>query len=96
LLDDDFFIGLLDTASEFVNVVNNLVDGLGGVKGLLLTISTYILRIANTKISDELKRLTGPSVKAQTKEAYETKMRANEALGEISKSSKSKESQVVA
>jgi hypothetical protein len=96
LIDDDFFIDLLDAAGGFVDIVNNLIGGLGGVKGLLLTISTYVLRIAKTKFSDELKRLTGPSVKQQTLEAQQTKTTANQQLKEIATGGKSHESKVLA
>jgi hypothetical protein len=63
LIDDEFFINLLDGASKFLDFIKQAIDGLGGMKGLLATISTYILTIARTKFSDELKRLTGPSQK---------------------------------
>ena len=96
LIDDTFFIKLLNTASSFIDIVNDLIDGLGGVEGLLATISTYVLRIARTKFSDELKRLTGPSQKKQAIQAQETKIEANQKLKEVASAGKSHESQAIA
>jgi hypothetical protein len=63
LINDEFFIDLANGAGKLLDIIDKTVDGLGGVKGLLATISTYVLTIARTKISSELIRLTGPSTK---------------------------------
>ena len=97
LIDDEFFINLLDGASKFLDFIKQAIDGLGGMKGLLATISTYILTIARTKFSDELKRLTGPSPKKQAEAAMQMKIDANTELSNMAKSGgASKESQVTA
>lgn len=40
LIDDKFFIGLNNTISGFLDLINSVIDGLGGLKGVLLTIGT--------------------------------------------------------
>ena len=97
LLDDEFFIDLMDGASGLLDIIKNAIEGLGGVKGLLATISTYVLTIARTQIGDELKRLTGPSQKKQAEMAEQMKSQANQTLGDMTKSSTtSKEAEVTA
>lgn len=97
LIDDEFFINLLDGASKFLDFIKQAIDGLGGMKGLLATISTYILTIARTKFSDELKRLTGPSQKQQAEQAMQMKRDANTELKNMAAAGgASKESQVTA
>lgn len=83
LIDDEFFIKLTNTVAKLVDGIKNIVDGLGGVKGLLATISTYVLTIGRTKISEELIRLTGPSQKKQAEISKQQKMSANQALQDI-------------
>lgn len=55
LLNDQFFISITNGFSKFLNVISELLDGLGGVKGLLLTISSIIV----TRYMAELPRLMG-------------------------------------
>ena len=55
LLDDKFFISITNGFGKFLNVISELLDGLGGVKGLLLTISSIIV----TRYMAELPRLMG-------------------------------------
>lgn len=55
LLNDQFFISITNGFSKFLNIISELLDGLGGVKGLLLTISSIIV----TRYMAELPRLMG-------------------------------------
>lgn len=55
LLNDQFFISITNGFSKFLNVISELLDGLGGVKGLLLTISSILV----TRYMAELPRLMG-------------------------------------
>lgn len=55
LLNDQFFISITNGFGKFLNVISELLDGLGGVKGLLLTISSIIV----TRYMAELPRLMG-------------------------------------
>lgn len=84
LIDDEFFVGLLNGASSLLDILNEVISGLGGVKGLLSTITTYILTIARTKFSDELKRLTAPSEAKKAKQDMQTKLTATEELAKMS------------
>jgi TP901 family phage tail tape measure protein len=45
VLDDDFFIGLLDALSATIDGVGSLVDAFGGLKGILFTIGSYATRL---------------------------------------------------
>lgn len=45
LIDDDFMIDIIDFLAEAIEFVDNLVDNLGGVKGVILIISNILLRI---------------------------------------------------
>lgn len=83
LINDEFFIDLLNGAEKLLDIIKQTVQGLGGVKGLLATISTYVLTIARTQIADELTRLTGPRRKTQVEEAYKTRQEANEELSKV-------------
>ena len=44
LLNDEFFIDILNGFEKFLGGVSDVVDGLGGMKGMLLAISTIIMR----------------------------------------------------
>lgn len=50
LLDDNFFIDLIDGAADLLDILNGIVKSLGGAKGLLLGISTIVL----TKMRPEI------------------------------------------
>ena len=43
LLDDKFFIGLLNFTEKIVNTISNVIEGLGGIKGLLMLIGTIFM-----------------------------------------------------
>ena len=44
LLNDDFFIDMLNGAEKFLGIISNVIDGLGGVKGILLLISSIFMQ----------------------------------------------------
>ena len=44
LLRDDFFIDALNGAEKFLGFISNVIDGLGGVKGILLLISSIFMQ----------------------------------------------------
>jgi TP901 family phage tail tape measure protein len=94
LINDEFFIDLLNGAEKLLDIVKSLVQSLGGVEGVLATISTYVLTIARTKIADELKRITGPSQKTKEMEAMNTKKEANNAFKTILGKSDSQEDKI--
>ena len=43
LLNDKFFITLLNGAEKTLNIISNVIDGLGGIKGMLLLIGSIVL-----------------------------------------------------
>ena len=54
ILDDKFFIGLTDFFAGFLDGIENLIDGLGGMKGLFLTIGTIITTVFQDKLAKGL------------------------------------------
>jgi hypothetical protein len=42
-LDDKFFIGLLNFAEKAVSAISNVIEGLGGIKGLVMLIGTIFM-----------------------------------------------------
>ena len=44
LIDDEFMIDILDGFSTFLDRISDVIDGLGGVKGMLLAIATIVTR----------------------------------------------------
>lgn len=94
LIDEDFFIGLLDTGSRLLDLISNLIDGLGGVQGVLSTISFYALTIMKSKIVDELSKIQFNQ--NRTEIARQTKKEATKELSRISQTSTSYETQATA
>ena len=50
LLDENDLIPLLDTAESFLEIINNILDSIGGLKGLLLIVSNILLNTFNNQI----------------------------------------------
>ena len=44
LLNDNFFIDMLNGAEKFLGIISNVIDGLGGVKGILLLIGSIFMQ----------------------------------------------------
>ena len=57
LMDDSFFIGMADTFSSLIDSVDGFIDGIGGVKGILLGISSFFLSSISNKIQPALTNL---------------------------------------
>lgn len=57
LLDDKFFIGLNNTFSKFLDIINEVIKGLGGLKGVLLTIGTIITQVYQKDISNSMENM---------------------------------------
>lgn len=47
LLDDNFIVGMIDGFAKFLNIVENVVKGLGGMKGLLAAILQTVMMVGN-------------------------------------------------
>jgi hypothetical protein len=45
LLDDDFFISITDGFADFLNVVSNTIDSLGGLSGVLTVASSVMFKM---------------------------------------------------
>ena len=51
LLNDEFFIYVLNAVEKIIGFVDNLIDRLGGLKGLLFTVSTIVTKLFSDKIA---------------------------------------------
>ena len=58
LLDDDFFITMLDGFSEAIEGVNGLVESLGGLKGILLAIAAISTKVFNEQMAKSLNNIS--------------------------------------
>lgn len=81
LINDKFFISLNNGFSGFLDQINNLIDGLGGLKGVLLTLTPIVTKLFRDQITSGL-RNTIVSLQALTpngkKKLAETKQDAIE------------------
>jgi hypothetical protein len=44
LVNDDTFIDILNGFEKFLNLISNVIDGLGGLKGILLLIGSIFMQ----------------------------------------------------
>ena len=58
LLDDEFFIKLTNGLSGFLDVVSEVIDSLGGLKGILPGVITLMLQLFGNKMIDTTKQFT--------------------------------------
>ena len=54
LLDDKFFIKATNSFAEFLNIIEKVIDGLGGVKGVLLLVGSVVTTVFNKEISNAI------------------------------------------
>lgn len=57
LLDDDFFITMLNGFEKVLTGVGNLVDGLGGLKGVLFAVSAIMTKLFQNEIAKGLNNM---------------------------------------
>ena len=57
LLNDEFFIDILNGFEDFLTLIGKVVDSLGGMKGVLLAVSTILLKTFNSQISSGLSEM---------------------------------------
>lgn len=57
LLEDDFFIGLLNGFSELIGFIEGTVDALGGMKGVLLAIGAILTRVFSKQMAGGLQNM---------------------------------------
>lgn len=84
LIDEDVFIGLFNGLSNVIDMFDTFIDRIGGVNNLLMLTGSLVMKIARTKISNELIRLTGPSVERRQQEMKETQAAATQELTAMS------------
>lgn len=88
LIDEDFFIDILNVFSDFLNIVKNLIDGLGGIKGVLATIASYITTIGREKVVTGISSLTsyfgiGKDQKDKKEQALQMKKEVNDIFAQM-------------
>lgn len=54
LLDDKFFIKTANVFADFLNIIDKVIDGLGGVKGVLLLVGSVATTVFNKEISNAI------------------------------------------
>ena len=54
LLDDDAFINILNFIEKFLVGIDRMIDAMGGFKGVLATLSTVLLNVFSTQISQSI------------------------------------------
>lgn len=99
IIDEEAFISLFNGLADVVELFDHFVQSIGGINSLLLVTGGLITKIAKTKISEELIRLTGPSVEQQREEIKKTQEEAGLSLQQMSKNARlsgDKRTQVVA
>ena len=57
LINDEFFIDLLNNVEKLLGFINNLIEGLGGLKGVLFTLGTVITKVFSQQLSQGLTNL---------------------------------------
>lgn len=55
IISDDFFIDLTNALTKIVNTIDWLINNLGGLKGLLATISTLVFKLMGNQIANKLR-----------------------------------------
>jgi hypothetical protein len=57
LIDDEFFIDVLDGFSKFLGGINAIIDGMGGLKGIFLMVGGYITQVFAKEIPKVLSNI---------------------------------------
>lgn len=55
LIDEDFFIGLLDNVAGIIDFVDELINSLGGLSGVLSTVSVILMRTFSDQLSQKIR-----------------------------------------
>jgi hypothetical protein len=50
-MNDDFFIDLLNSLEKVLSFTDNLIDSMGGLKGVLMTLSTVATKLFADKMA---------------------------------------------
>ena len=57
LLNDDFFIDINNTLADFLGVLDKIIDGMGGVKGILLLIGSLAVNVFRDQINQSFENM---------------------------------------
>ena len=57
IIDDDFFISLNNLLADFLGVISEVVDSLGGMKGVLLLLSTVMMKTFGQSMAAGINRM---------------------------------------
>ena len=57
LIDDEFFIDLLNNVEKLLGFINNLIEGLGGLKGVLFALGSVVTKVFSQQLSQGLTNL---------------------------------------
>ena len=83
LLDEDFFIGVNNVLEESLGFINNLIDGLGGLPGVLSMIASWMLKAFGPDIAASMERIAYNiklTSKSGQEEIFKTRKDANKQL----------------
>ena len=87
LINSDGFIGLMDFAAGVLNVIDKITDNLGGLSGILITISGILMKTFSGKIAAGLTKMKEgfqdlrPSVRAANEELKQQALIAAKTAG---------------
>lgn len=83
LLNDDFFITLLNGFKEVLDIINSTIDAIGGLKGVLIAIGAIATNLFQKEIASEINRI-GQNIRIATGQAAQsTAARKAEAAQEM-------------
>jgi hypothetical protein len=85
LLNDDFFIDILKGVEGFLTGINNIIDGVGGLKTILLSVGGIILKQYSKEIPQALKNFSD-NIKVITGEAETNRIKMLRENAELTKS----------
>ncbi len=57
LLDEDFFIDVLNGLEKVLNYVDSVIDSLGGLKGVLATVSVVMTKVFSAQMAEGLRNM---------------------------------------
>lgn len=59
LINDDFFITLLNGAEDALHAIDDVIDSMGGLRGVILLVGTALTTVFSKEIAGEINRLAG-------------------------------------
>ena len=82
LLNDDFFIDLNNNFADLLDGIKVFIDGMGGVKGVLLSIGAIITRVFQKQIAESLSN-AAYSIKMISKTARENELKSKQTANNL-------------